>query len=510
MVDGVMTGRAGQHWVEALAERVDAVLFDVGGTLVEQAPAATPLAELVPVLRPGVVEALRALEGSVRLGVVTNTAVMDAEQVRAHLCSVGIGELFATVVATAPLGVHKPDPTPLRFALEQLGVAAERAVYIGDTIEDEHAAGAAGLAFAFVGPDLAWTLERLTHRVVGPQTGWCAPPLREPDPACAAACQDRFDRLAKPPGSLGTLESTLSRLAGILHEPLPAVDPAVCAVFVADHGVAESDVVTPWPWTISRQVAELLASGRGLGSTLARSAGVSVEVIDVGLATGSTPSGVVDERVRSGAGDIRSGRTMEPHEVDAALAVGTRTAERLVAGGARTLCVGEVGIGNTTAAAALLAWLSGEDPTVLTGRGAGIPDDALARKRRVVADAVAAVPAGAGPLEALSRLGGLEVAAMAGFVVGAASVGVPVVLDGVVTVAAAALAERLVPGVRDAMVASHRSPEPAAAVGLELLGLRPLFELEVRTGEGGGAILAVPLLRAAREALVGTATLDEL
>ncbi|WP_208026862.1 nicotinate-nucleotide--dimethylbenzimidazole phosphoribosyltransferase [Rhabdothermincola sediminis] len=509
-MDGVLSGRAGQQWVEALAERVDAVLFDVGGTLVEQAPAATPLAELVPVLRPGVVEALQVLDGSVRLGVVTNTAVMDAEQVRAHLRSVGIGELFETVVATAPLGVHKPDPAPLRVALDQLGVSPGRALYIGDTVDDERAADAAGATFAFVGVDLAWTVERAARSALASRAGWVAPPLRGPDPGCAAACQDRFDRLAKPPGSLGVLEETLCRSAGLLRQPLPPVDPAVCAVFVADHGVAEPDVVTPWPWTISRQVAGLLASGRGLGSTLARSAGVSVEVIDVGLATGSTPPGVVDQRVRSGTRDIRSGMTLEPEEVEAALTVGIRTAERLVAGGARTLCVGEVGIGNTTVAAAMLAWSSGEDPMALTGRGAGIPDDALERKRRVVADAVAAVPVDAGPLEALSRLGGLEVAAIAGFVMGAASIGVPVVLDGVVTVAAAVVAERLVPGVRDAMVASHRSPEPAAAVGLELLGLRPLFELGVRTGEGGGAILAVPLLRAAREALVGTATLDEL
>lgn len=506
----VVSSGGGGGWVGTLAERFDAVLFDVGGTLVEPAAPATPLPELVPPLRPGVVDALRALEGSVRLGVVTNTAVMDAEQVRGHLRSVGIADLFDTVVATAPLGVHKPDPAPLRVALERIRVAPERALYIGDSVDDERAAGAAGVAFGFVGTDLVWTLERLARLGFAPQVGWCPPPRREPDPACAAACQDRFDRLAKPPGSLGALEETLCRLAGIRHEPLPAVDPAVCAVFVADHGVAESDVVTPWPWTISRQVAGLLAGGRGLGSTLARAAGVTLEVLDVGIATGATPPGVRDERVRAGAGDIRSGPTMERHEVEAALVVGARTAERLVAGGARTLCVGEVGIGNTTAAAALLAWLSGEDPMALTGRGAGIPDDALARKRRVVATAVAAVPDGAGPLEALRRLGGLEVAAMVGFVVGAASIGVPVVLDGVVTLAAAALAERLVPGARDAMVASHRSPEPAAAVGLELLGLSPLFELGIRTGEGGGAMLAVPLLRATREALAGTATLDEL
>jgi nicotinate-nucleotide--dimethylbenzimidazole phosphoribosyltransferase len=502
-------------WVVALAERFEAVLFDVGGTLVEQAPPHTPVEALEPRLLPGAFEALRALRGALRLGVVSNTTVMDGETLRDHLDRVGVGELFETVVATADLGVHKPDPEPIRAALASMGLHPSKVLYVGDDPVDRDAAAGAGVAFCFTGVDLRWTLQRYATRSepVG-STGSPAvparPPLRGSDPSSVERCRARFDRLAKPPGALGILEETLARMAGIARSEIPPVDPVACAVFVGDHGVAEGDVVTPWPWTITRQVAALLAEGRGLAATLARSAGVHLEVVDVGLATGPTPDGVRDERVRSGTADIRFGPTMEPREAVAALDVGERTAERLVAAGHRTLCVGEVGIGNTTAAAALIAWLTGGDPVAFTGRGSGIPDDAFERKRAVVAGAVAAVPRDAGVMEALCRLGGLEIAAMAGFVVGAASIGVPVIIDGVIALAAACVADALVPGARDAMLAAHRSPEPATVAALEWLGLRPLLDLRICTGEGGGAVLAVPLLRAAREALVGTALLDEL
>lgn len=496
-------------WVADLASRFEAVLFDVGGTLVEPAAAGTAVDALVPQLLPGVREVLAALEGSLRLGVVSNTTVMDAATVRDHLDRVGIGGCFEQVVATADLGVHKPDPEPLRVALEAMGLQPSQVLYVGDSSTDRDAALAAGVAFCFTGVELHWTLQRYAA-ITATGGAPAGRPLRGADPSSVERCRARFDRLAKPPGALGVLEETLARLAGISRAEIPPVDPVACAVFVGDHGVAEGDVVTPWPWTITRQVAALLAEGRGLAATLARSAGVHLEVVDVGLATGPTPEGVRDERVRGGVADIRFGPTMEAHEAVAAFEVGERTAEQLVAAGYRTLCVGEVGIGNTTAAAALIAWITGGDPVGLTGRGSGIPDDAFERKRAVVADAVAAVPRDAGVMDALCRLGGLEIAAMAGFVVGAASVGVPVILDGVISLAAACVAERLVPGARDAMVAAHRSPEPATAAALGLLELRPLLDLRICTGEGGGAVLAVPLLRAAREALAGTALLDEL
>lgn len=315
----------------------------------------------------------------------------------------------------------------------------------------------------------------------------------------AAAARERHARLAKPPGSLGRLEELGARLAGIAGTcPPPRPDPAALVVFAGDHGV-HARGVTPWPQSITASVAAAIAGGGGGAAVLARSVGASVEVVDVGIA-GPTPAGVLDRKVRPGTRDLAAEPAMTGGECRAAVEVGAERAAAAVAAGARVLLCGEVGIANTTPSAAVIAAVTGRPAAEVTGRGSGVDDPTLARKIAVVEAAVARRPA-----DALAALGGLELAALVGFVREGARLGVPVVLDGVITLAAA-----LVAGVPDGCVASHLPVEPGGRVALDALGLEPLLDLDLRLGEGTGALLALPLLRAAADVLRDMATLDEL
>ncbi len=237
---------------------------------------------------------------------------------------------------------------------------------------------------------------------------------------------------------------------------------------------------------------------------------IYLEVVDVGLARRVDHDQVRDEAVQRGTTDLRFGEAMTRDRVSEALEVGAKSAERIVAGGSRLLCVGEVGMGNTTVSAALIAHLCGIAPAAATGRGAGIDDATLDRKRVVVSDAVASVAGLTDPIGVAAAIGGLEVVAMAGFIIGAGSLGVPVVLDGVVTQAAACLADAIVPGVASACLAGHRSAEPASHAALQHLGLEPILSLNMRLGEGTGAMLAIPILRAACRAVSEVASLADI
>lgn len=341
---------------------------------------------------------------------------------------------------------------------------------------------------------LATALDELTRR--GP-----------PHPAAARAARDRWDRLAKPPGSLGTLEDLGARLAAITGScPPPEVDPAVVVVFAGDHGVTASGV-TPWPSSVTAAVVGAMVAGRAGISALSRSVGARLRVVDVGLAT--PVRGAEDRAVVRGTADLATGPAMTRVEVAAALDVGAEVAAAEVADGARCLLVGEVGIGNTTAAAALVAAATGADPGAVTGPGAGSTGRHLERKREVVA-AAASRARDLDPVGMLAEVGGAEIAAVCGAIVAGVAAGVPVILDGVVTLAAAVVATDMHPAVAGRLVASHRSPEPATGAACSRLGLTPLLDLGMRLGEGTGACLALPLLRAARAALADMATLDDL
>lgn len=498
-----------------LRDRLDAVVFDVGDTLVHAAPVGTPIDELEVRLRTDVLEDLTALhDAGLRVGAVTDTSVMTERAVRELLAASGVDGLLEVVVTSVDVGAAKPDPMSLRTAIGRLGVDASRTLYIGDAVVDRDAAQAAGTAFAFVGETILATLDRWvgvrSGRFEEIRQGW-SPPTDPAEDASARLAQERFDALAKPTGSLGRLEALGGRLAAIAGScPPPRPTPAVVAVFAADHGVHGAGV-TAWPQEITAAMVGVMASGRASVQALAAAVGATVVVVDVGVAHRVGPvDGIVDRAVRTGTRDLSVETAMTLSEVSRALDVGAEVAEELIDGGARCLVTGEMGIGNTTPAAALVAAYCGRTAAEVAGRGAGADDETLARKVAAIDAGLSRHAPGDDPLVVLASLGGLEIAAMAGFLAAATSRRVPVVVDGVIADAALLAAERLLPGVRHRVVAGHRSTEPAATIALEELGLEPLLDLDMRLGEGTGAVLALPLLDAAVRALTDVATIADV
>jgi nicotinate-nucleotide--dimethylbenzimidazole phosphoribosyltransferase len=316
------------------------------------------------------------------------------------------------------------------------------------------------------------------------------------------------DRLAKPPGSLGRLEDVAVRLSAMARQvPPPVPDQVTIAVFAADHGVV-AEGISAWPQEVTAQMVANFAAGGAAINVLARQLAADIVVVDVGVA-GEIPGdghGVLDRRVRSGSRNLATDPAMTADEVARALDVGATVAADAAAAGARLLVTGDMGIGNTTSSAAVIAALTGTAATA--GPGAGSPSDTIARKADVIARALARLPAEAAPLTVLAEIGGLEIAALVGYVVGGAAAGLPVVLDGLIAGAAALVAVEHTPAVVGYLVAGHLSAEPAAAAALRHLGLEPLLDLGLRLGEGSGAALAVPLVQAAARLLREMATFD--
>ena len=333
--------------------------------------------------------------------------------------------------------------------------------------------------------------------------------VRPLDDAAMDAARARQGSLTKPPGSLGVLEEVSVRLAGIAGAcPPPRPQRAAVAVFAADHGVVASGV-TPWPQEVTTAMVENFRAGGAAVNVLAREAGADVVVVDIGVVSDVKEDEVVWARkVRPGTADLSAGPAMTRAEAVAAVGTGIRVADDLVRQGYDVLATGDMGIGNTTASACLIAHLTGRPAAEITGRGTGIDDAMLAHKTTIVTDAVARVPAGADPLDVLAEVGGLEHAGLAGLVLGAAARRVPVVLDGVIAGAAALVAQALAPASVDHCFAGHRSVEPGHAAALATLGLRPLVDLDLRLGEGSGAVLALPLVRSAAAVLRDMATFD--
>ncbi|MEU5881324.1 nicotinate-nucleotide--dimethylbenzimidazole phosphoribosyltransferase [Spirillospora sp. NPDC047279] len=362
-----------------------------------------------------------------------------------------------------------------------------------------------------------------------------------PDEAAMRDARDHQARLTKPPGSLGVLEEVAVRLAGLAGQsPPPLPEPAAVAVFAADHGV-HAQGVTPWPQEVTAQMVANFLTGGAVVNAFAGQVGAAVTVVDIGVATDlDAAPGLLPRKIAHGTADMTQGPAMTPEQAVRAVETGIEVARDLVAGGARCLITGDMGIANTTASAALIAAFTGLPPERVTGRGTGIDDATHARKIEVVRAALArhallaspaepaepteparavesTEPAGAagdparvggGALEVLAAVGGFEHAALAGFVLGGASLRVPVVLDGVIAGAAALAAAALCPDALGACVAGHRSAEPGHAAALAQLGLRPLVDLELRLGEGTGAVLALPLVQGAVRVMHEVATFD--
>ncbi|GAA2579188.1 hypothetical protein GCM10010399_06180 [Dactylosporangium fulvum] len=332
--------------------------------------------------------------------------------------------------------------------------------------------------------------------------------IRPLDDEAIAAARALQARLTKPMGSLGALETLAVRLAGLAGAcPPPIPQPAALAIFAGDHGVHEQGV-TPWPQEVTAQMVANFVAGGAVVNAFARQAGVGVTVVDVGVKAGLDPAdGLLDRKVRAGTRDLSVEPAMTRAETLQAIEVGMRVAEDLVRQGARALLTGDMGIANTTPSAALIAAFTHVDPAAVTGLGTGIDSETHARKVAVVTSAVVGLHA-EDPIDILAAVGGLEHAALTGYILRAAALRVPVLLDGVIAASAALAAHALAPGSVAAMVAGHRSAEPGASVALGYLELEPLVDLGLRLGEGTGAVLALPIVASAVRVLHEVATFD--
>ncbi|WP_201931374.1 nicotinate-nucleotide--dimethylbenzimidazole phosphoribosyltransferase [Nocardioides donggukensis] len=334
--------------------------------------------------------------------------------------------------------------------------------------------------------------------------------IRPLDAPAMEAARRRQAELTKPAGSLGVLEDASVRLAGIHGTcPPPYPDEFVVAVFAADHGVVASGV-TPWPQEVTGAMVENFRRGGAAVNVLAAEAGGTVVVVDIGVVGDVDEDAVVwSRKVRRGTADLAHGPAMSRTEAEQAIEVGIGVAAELVDAGYGVIATGDMGIGNTTASACLVAHFTGLPAEEVTGPGTGVDDATLKHKTDLVAGAVGRLAEDADPIDVLAEVGGLEHAGLVGLVLGAASRRVPVVLDGVIAGAAALVVRALAPDAVDHCFAGHRSTEPGHHAALALLGLRPLVELDLRLGEGTGAALAFPLVRASAAVLRDMATFDD-
>jgi nicotinate-nucleotide--dimethylbenzimidazole phosphoribosyltransferase len=334
--------------------------------------------------------------------------------------------------------------------------------------------------------------------------------IRPLDAKALGEAWERQKRMTKPAGALGMLEIISAQLSGLSRMcPPPIPEPAAVAIFAGDHGV-HAQGVTPWPQEVTGQMVANFLGGGAVCNAFANQVGAEVCVVDVGVASDlpATP-GLLPRKVRPGTADMTMGPAMTREEAIAALEVGIETARDLVAAGNKALLTGEMGIANTTASAALISVFTGADPAEVTGRGTGINDETLARKTEVVRRAIDFhQPDPADPIGVLAAIGGLEHAAMVGLLLGGASLRTPVILDGVSAGAAALVARAIAPEVLAACIAGHRSAEPGHVAALNKLGLRPLIDLDLRLGEGTGALLALPIVQSAARAMHEVATFD--
>ncbi|MGQ0630642.1 MAG: nicotinate-nucleotide--dimethylbenzimidazole phosphoribosyltransferase [Sporichthyaceae bacterium] len=330
------------------------------------------------------------------------------------------------------------------------------------------------------------------------------------DAAATAAARERQARMTKPAGALGVLEDVSIQLAGLAGRcPAPIPEPAAVAIFAADHGV-HAQGVTPWPQEVTAQMVANFLAGGAVVNAFAAQVGAEVLVVDIGVASPlDAVPGLLPRKVRAGTADMTAGPAMTREQAIAAIEVGIEVARDLVAAGNRALLGGDMGIANTTASAALIAVFTGASPATVTGRGTGIDDAMHAHKISVISAALDLhAPEVADPIGVLAAVGGLEHAGLVGLLLGAAALRTPVVLDGVIAGAAALVAAALSPHAPSAWIAGHRSAEPGHTVALAHLGLRPLVDLDLRLGEGTGALLALPLVQAAARALAEVATFD--
>ncbi|WP_461208912.1 nicotinate-nucleotide--dimethylbenzimidazole phosphoribosyltransferase [Desulfocurvus sp. DL9XJH121] len=337
--------------------------------------------------------------------------------------------------------------------------------------------------------------------------------IRPVDPALEPAARAHLDDLTKPQGSLGRLEDIAARLTMIAGGPPPAVDPARVFTVAGDHGVARTGV-SLFPQEVTRQmVANFLAGGAGI-NVLAATSGVEVVVVDAGSAGGpyEPHPGLIDMKVAEGTEDLSQGPAMTLEQCEQALAGGIRLADLAAADGVRAVGTGEMGIANTTPSTALYCAYLDASPEEMTGPGTGIDNATLRLKQDVIRRGLAAnaeAVAGGDPVRILAALGGLEIACLAGLILGAAKNRQAVAVDGFISTAAAVAAWKICPATRDYMFFGHASAEPGHAKAVAAMDAKPLLDLGLRLGEGTGAVMALFLMRCAANIYNNMATFSQ-
>lgn len=341
------------------------------------------------------------------------------------------------------------------------------------------------------------------------QTAAWLQPLPAPDMNAAEAARRRQAVLTKPPGSLGRLEMLAIELAGQQGRERPSVERVRITVFAADHGVC-AEGVSAFPQSVTTQMVHNFAAGGAAISVLARCTGATLEVVDVGTVSPPGPlPGVLDARIAPGTDNLAVAPAMTAAQLAQALQAGEDAAVRAAADDMDLFIGGEMGIGNTTSAAAVACALLSAAPASLVGRGTGVDDAGLARKRDAVARGLARHGSNQDPLAVLGSLGGFEIAALAGAMLGCARRRIPVLVDGSIVSVAALAAVRLKPELSAWLHFSHLSEEAGHRLVLEALDAQPLLNLGMRLGEGSGAAIALPLLQAACRLHSGMASFEE-
>ena len=339
------------------------------------------------------------------------------------------------------------------------------------------------------------------------------PAIAPIDPALHAQATARIAALAKPPGALGRIELLAARLAAVRGSMTPDVARAALLIFAGDHGLTE-DGVSSYPSAVTGAMVDTMLIGKASANAFADAVGAEVRLIDAGVARPITGKarreyGFTDLHVRRGTANAAREPAMTRTETETALTRGFMTADLAARQGFGLIALGEMGIGNTASAALVMHRLTDVPLAQCVGRGAGHDDAGLARKLAVL-ERAAARTATRDPIEVLAEFGGCEIAMMAGAVIGAAAARAAVVVDGFISTAAALAAVRILPDVRPYCFFAHKSEEQGHGRLLAALDADPLLDLGMRLGEGTGALLAVPILRAAARLLTDVATLDEV
>ncbi len=332
--------------------------------------------------------------------------------------------------------------------------------------------------------------------------------IRPADRQAYEACIARFNLVAKPVGSLGRLEDLLARIAAVYGDPGIDIGKKRVLVFCGDNGVLAQGVAQSTS-DVTTAIGRSLAAGTASVCVMARACGADVLPVDMGMK--QTAIGLLDRRLGAGTADISCGPAMSEETAERGVCVGIEMVKRCKEDGCRIIATGEAGIGNTTTSSAIAAVLLGRPVDEVTGRGSGLTDEGLLRKRRAIQTAIAVNRPDAGdPLGVLAKLGGFDIAGMTGAFLGGAQYHVPVVMDGFISAVAALLAVRLCPAVRDYILPSHISAEPAGLLMMEELGLEPMIHGDLRLGEGTGAVALFPLLDLAAAVYHDAATFTDI